>query len=96
MFSTVDLIIIRIESLFIFGNPNITGTIPTALAKLTGLSNFDLIETQLSGTMPDGVCAIGASILARCNKVGREGGFIAEVVANQGDRLECECCDCEF
>jgi len=60
-------------------NLGLEGTVPTELARLTNLRGLSLSSTSLSGTMPEGVCALRSSLLV-------------ELTAPCTRGIECSCC----
>jgi hypothetical protein len=46
-----------LESMYLFEN-FITGTIPTSLSQLSDMTIFNVMDTDLSGTMPPGLCFV--------------------------------------
>ena len=65
-----------------------TGTIPAAVGSFTRLSTFTLPQTNLRGTVPDGLCSIVDS------------GILTSLIADCGGpvpEIACECCtDCRI
>mmetsp|Transcript_22677 Transcript_22677/g.52399 ORF Transcript_22677/g.52399 Transcript_22677/m.52399 type:complete len:91 (+) Transcript_22677:319-591(+) len=76
----------RLEVLSLSHNSQLGGTIPTQLADLQRLHVLDLNHTNITGSVPEGVCILTDPDTTRVDQL--------EVLTVDCTKVACDCCDC--
>ena len=66
----------ELREIFVNGNPALEGTVPSTLANLATLELFDMDQTNLVGSIAEGICNLPA----------------LERLTIDCDEVECSCC----